>query len=92
MDLGWRQHFLKPGIHLSVSTGRATLSQLGMLVWMALRAEKNRFGLRLNPIHGLLVHQSELTPSHGSFVLNVHGNFKFLASCTETLLTENCKF
>ncbi len=83
---------IKPGIHLSVSAGRATLGQLGALVWTALRAEENGLGLPLDLIHGLSVHQSEPPPSHGSFVLSVDGNFKFLASCSETLLTENLKF
>ncbi len=36
---------------------------------MVLRVEENKLGSPLDPIHGLLVHQSEPPPSHGSFVL-----------------------
>ncbi len=49
----------------------------------------------LDLIHGLSVHplmDRQPPPSHGSFVLIAGGNFKLLASCTETLLIENFKF
>ncbi len=61
----------KMGIHLTAIPGRVAPSQLGALVWTALRAEENRLGLPLNPIHRLSVHQSEPPPSHDSFVLSV---------------------
>ncbi len=63
---------LKPGKHLSAIPGWVALSQLGALVWMALRAEENRFGSPLDLIYWLSVHESETPPSSVTRMWDLH--------------------